>query len=471
MKKIIKSALSVVVMTLLLVAALSPYLSVNAAKNTDPLSSIYFSPCAGYTRVWDAEYPCAGDLVIPAYVGFLPVTQIWTNALSYTDITSVIIPDTVTSLANGYNFDGCRKLKKAVLSDNIGTIPNNAFANCDVLETVDLGTGVTEIHCDAFVNCPKLEYIELPLSIKEIRRDAFHNGAFYLDGDGLQCAYYPGTIAQWNQVDVEDKTVLDNVLYVTRITGVKHSFDGIKVTAEKRPGAKTYTFYRQEKTGGKWGEWKKVKTVKTPSVTDTNAVKGHTYRYAVKAANGPYTTKLSVASKAITFAKVSTVKLSKNAYTYDGKLKTPVVTVKNSAGVVLKKGTDYTVSYSTGRKNVGAYKVTIKLKGKYSGQKILKFNINPGKVAISKLTSGANILTATWVPRTVQVTGYQIQYSTNKSFNGTKAVGITKSKVKTRTIKGLAKGKTYYVRIRTYKTVNGVKFYSAWSAAKTVRVK
>ncbi|MCD7715739.1 MAG: hypothetical protein LUI39_04720 [Lachnospiraceae bacterium] len=40
-----------------------------------------------------------------------------------------------------------------------------------------------------------------------------------------------------------------------------------------------------------------------------------------------------------------------------------------------------------------------------------------------------------------------------------------------KTLSGLKKGKTYYVRIRTYKKVNGNTYYSAWSSKKTVKIK
>ncbi len=72
-----------------------------------------------------------------------------------------------------------------------------------------------------------------------------------------------------------------------------------------------------------------------------------------------------------------------------------------------------------------------------------------------------------------KVTGYQIQYSTSKSFASSKTKQTTvktKSTVK-KIIKSLTKGKTYYVRIRAYKTVDGKKYYGTWSATKTVKIK
>ena len=166
-------------------------------------------------------------------------------------------------------------------------------------------------------------------------------------------------------------------------------------------------------------------------------------------------------------------KLSKTSYTYDGKVKTPSVVVKNKAGKTLKKGTDYTVTYASGRKNVGTYKVTIKMKGKYTGTKTLTFKINPAKTTVSKVTGGAKKLTVSITKKTAQTTGYEVQYSTSSKFTTktTKTKTITKNTTTKTTITKLTAKKTYYVRVRTYKTVNGKKYYSAWSAAKKAKTK
>jgi len=74
-----------------------------------------------------------------------------------------------------------------------------------------------------------------------------------------------------------------------------------------------------------------------------------------------------------------------------------------------------------------------------------------------------------WKPQKTQTTGYQIQYSTRESFkSGRKTVSIPKNTT-SKTITNLTSKKTYYVRIRTYRTVNGKKYYSAWSASKIVK--
>lgn len=169
--------------------------------------------------------------------------------------------------------------------------------------------------------------------------------------------------------------------------------------------------------------------------------------------------------------KVGSVKLSDTSYTYNGKTKTPTVTVKNTNGTTLKKGTHYTVSYASGRKNVGKYKVTVKMKGNYCGTKTLYFTIKPPKTNIAKLTAGKKSVKVNWSKKSTQVSGYQIQYSTSKGFSKAKTKTISSYKTTAYTLKNLSAKKTYYVRVRTYKTVNGTKYYSSWSSTKYKKTK
>ncbi len=74
--------------------------------------------------------------------------------------------------------------------------------------------------------------------------------------------------------------------------------------------------------------------------------------------------------------EIEEVKLSETEYKYDGKVKTPDVTVKDTNGNTLREGTDYTLSYSKGRKNPGKYRVTVSYKGKFSGRDKLYFSVS-----------------------------------------------------------------------------------------------
>lgn len=255
------------------------------------------------------------------------------------------------------------------------------------------------------------------------------------------------------------------------------------------------------------------------------------------------------------------ISLSKTSYTYDGKAKKPSVTVKYGSAK-LKKGTDYTVTYSSNKK-VGTAKVTIKGKGKYKGSvtksfKIVKAKSNgkkgtqkisspqilikaygskpfslkakrtqgngkltykssnkkvasvnsKGKVMI-KGTGTATItvtakgtssyraksvktkiyvkpkkgtvtglkavkgkkLTISW-KKDNKASGYEIQYSTDRSFkNNVQTKRIAKSGTTRLTAKGLARGKVYYVRVRAYKNikVSGKiqRLYGSYSKVRT----
>ena len=76
-----------------------------------------------------------------------------------------------------------------------------------------------------------------------------------------------------------------------------------------------------------------------------------------------------------TIPRISSAALSKTSYTYDGNQKNPTVTVKDRTGKTLKNGTDYTVSYASGRTDVGTYNVTVTYKGNYSGTDTLSFKV------------------------------------------------------------------------------------------------
>lgn len=172
-----------------------------------------------------------------------------------------------------------------------------------------------------------------------------------------------------------------------------------------------------------------------------------------------------------TISKPTEFALSATAYTYDGGIKKPTVTVKDSAGKTLVKDTDYTLTYESGRKNVGKYSVKITLKGKYSGTKTLYFTIKPAKTALTSLTATSKGFTAKWSKKTIQVSGYQIQYSTSSKFTNPKTVTITNNTTVSKKITKLNAKKKYYVRVRTYKTADTTKYYSAWSNYKYVTTK
>lgn len=97
--------------------------------------------------------------------------------------------------------------------------------------------------------------------------------------------------------------------------------------------------------------------------------------------------------------------------------------------------------------------------------------VKPKKTSIKKLSKGKKKFIVTWA-KISGVKGYQIQYSSDKKFKkNNKSVTVTKQKTTKATVKKLKSKKKYYVRVRTYKTVNGKKIYSSWSKVKSVKTK
>ena len=166
------------------------------------------------------------------------------------------------------------------------------------------------------------------------------------------------------------------------------------------------------------------------------------------------------------FKKATVSGISTKAFT--GKNITQNITVKYN-GKTLKKGTDYTVSYSS-NKNIGTATVKIAGKGSYTGTITKTFKINPAKQEIQKLTAKSKAFFVDWAQKG-SATGYEIQYATNSKFTSAKKVTITNNKTDKTTVSKLSGKKKYYVRVRSYTTVKGTKYYGAWSASKSVTTK
>ena len=166
------------------------------------------------------------------------------------------------------------------------------------------------------------------------------------------------------------------------------------------------------------------------------------------------------------FKKATVSGISTKAFT--GKNITQSITVKYN-GKTLKNGTDYTVSYSS-NKNIGTATVKIAGKGSYTGTITKTFKINPAKQEIQKLTAKSKAFFVDWAQKG-SATGYEIQYATNSKFTSAKKVTITNNKTDKITVSKLSGKKKYYVRVRSYTTVKGTKYYGAWSASKSVTTK
>ena len=169
--------------------------------------------------------------------------------------------------------------------------------------------------------------------------------------------------------------------------------------------------------------------------------------------------------------KVGKVSLAKASYTYDGKVKKPSVIAKDKNGKKIANSY-YSVSYPSGCKKVGNYKVKITFRKPYSGSFTKTFTIIPKGTSVKSLNAPTKTLTVKWAKQTKETTGYQIQYTTDAKFKKSiKTKTISKNKTTSASLGNLKSKKKYYVRIRTYKKAGNAKYYSAWSKIKKAVVK
>lgn len=184
----------------------------------------------------------------------------------------------------------------------------------------------------------------------------------------------------------------------------------------------------------------------------------------------PQTTKVTTVANATSYMTVSWNKVNKASgyYVYrstNGKKFTKIATVKSGNTVkyndkkATKNGQKYVykvVTYYNGNQTVSSAYSATKTGYRLSTMKVSSLTNKKGKKAYIKWKKNS------------KSTGYQIRYVTGKS----KAKTVkASSKAKTKTISKLKKGKTYKVRIRSYKKVSNVTYYSAWSKQKSVKIK
>ena len=163
---------------------------------------------------------------------------------------------------------------------------------------------------------------------------------------------------------------------------------------------------------------------------------------------------------------VNKIVLSASKYTYNGKTHTPSVKVYNQKGKMLSAD-QYTVTYSSGRKNLGSYTVDVYGKGDVTGTASAKYVITPAKMKTPSVKAGKKKLTVKWKKLGGGSQTYQI-YVLKK---GTKKAKYYTSTGSSKTIKKLSKKKYYYTKIRSYKKINGKTYYGSWSGTKKVKVK
>ena len=214
-----------------------------------------------------------------------------------------------------------------------------------------------------------------------------------------------------------------------------------------------------------------------PDQSNGEELHTHTYKdYITRATfkkEGEVVTKCTCGdvSNVKTLYTIGNISLSKKSYTYNGKSRKPAITVRDGCANVIAKEY-YDVRYKN-NKVIGKATVTITFKGRYKGTATRTFEIKPAKTTIRSTIAAKKAITVKWKKGAkAQTSGYQIMLATNKKFTkNKKTVTVKGYKAVSKKITGLKPAKKYYIRIRTYKTVNGTKVFSDWSKLQTKKTK
>lgn len=315
-------------------------------------------------------------------------------------------------------------------------------------------------------------------------------GNIYFKNDSAQLMKLSSTVTSLEVTQNPDK--------MDYLEGDTFSLDGIQVLAHLSNGlTKNVTDYvtasfdtREGKVDAADHKITAEDETVTISYDPSKGNTSHLTMYQNKDGEAGVTYYLPVTSLDITVGESKNADLPKNSITASDVTKT-YSTAEQSFRLKASNTAKLPMTYCSDNKNIrvdaNSGKVTVKKKyigsatitistevgnGYQAASKKVKITVSPGKVKLKSVkNSKGKKLQVTWSKQSY-VTGYQLQYSTSKSFkSGNKTKTVSKNSTVKKTLSGLKKGKTYYVRIRSYRTVSGKKYYASWSTVKKVKIK
>ncbi|MCC8101898.1 MAG: leucine-rich repeat protein [Clostridiales bacterium] len=342
-------------------------------------------------------------------------------------ITSVTFGEGVTSIG-AYAFYECENIKSISISDTVVTIGTQAFYHCIGLTNITIPDSVITIGDCAFFWCTGVTSVTLGNNVTTIERAAF-------DGcNSLTSMTVPKSVTSIGSMAIGYE--YGESQYGQGSDPMEFTIYGYTGTAAETYAATSdkFTFVALDSS---------TVTLDTCKISSlTNVAKGIKIKWS----------QVSGASGYIIYRKTAT-----GSYTKVKTIKSGSTVSYTDKKVVSQNGTVYTykvIPYSGSTKGSGTEVTTARL---------------TGTALTSVKNSSAGKAKVKWTAVS-SVSGYQIQYSTSSSFDSSKKKTVSGASKNSKTLTGLTKGSTYYVRIRTYKTVNGTRYYSAWSSKLKVTI-
>ena len=170
--KIFKKALSSIIIVIFTFSMFSALTTANVyASETTVDGFTYTLLDDGTAKITNFDIiDTTTDVVVPSEINGYTVSAV--SGFSYTDITSITLPSTLTSISYGA-FENCKKLETAVIPDSIKTIEAFAFNDCESLKNITLPEGIENIKHSAFSYCSSLEKVVFPSTVKKLGSSSF----------------------------------------------------------------------------------------------------------------------------------------------------------------------------------------------------------------------------------------------------------------------------------------------------------
>ena len=223
----------------------------------------------------------AGAYSIPNGVAFIGDTAAFGAA-----ITSLTLPASVEKIGDEA-FQDCEQLQTITFLGSIKEIGGSTFSGCHSLNRVTIPEGLKKISASAFSSCTGLRSVTIPKSVTMIERGAFEAC------DALLDVYYAGSKTDWEQILIvggDNNSLWNAAIHYDGSTTVlvpdvvvlgeaKANAEGVVVAWEKATNAVWYKVYRKDAVNTRWTV---IATVRNTSYTDSDVEEGATYTYTVR---------------------------------------------------------------------------------------------------------------------------------------------------------------------------------------------
>ncbi len=295
---------------------------------------------------------------------------------------------------------------------------------------------------------------------------------------GMTYTYTVSAYIDLAEGSYDEKGLTVSYLNTPAISTISNAASGINITWKRVDGAAKYRVFRKKGTES----WTRIADTGSTNYTDRSAASGTTYAYTVRCikADGKFASDYDKNGKSLIRLSTGNVKSIANAakgmrltWTKINGAQGYIIYRAYGSGAykaikTITSGTTLNYTDTSATVNGGKYSYAVcgyrgSVKGAYTGKSYYCLTQN----RISSVTnSAAGRATVAW-SQNAKATGYQVNYKTG---NTQKTVTVKSYKTLRTVLSSLKRRATYSVKVRSYKTISKVNYYSEWSAAKNIRI-